>query len=288
MKNMKKIAQILLLVLSVTLLSACGKEKPLKAVEGDAKIQNEIEEDIESKEQKSEEQNSEEQNSEEENYGKKNTQNTNETMQASESEEELKVAEPISVEELSDKYTDCIDNVVKDCETVDELAFATVDVNNDGIKELLYTESSVNAAGVYVCFYNEGQIITTGPFGCYGGIKYAPKEGKIVSIMDNMDYMKYELFNIDENYETNREQKLEIEPGSNEGSYYYFLDDEEVTELEYSKAFAKLKNMDVRSLDYCDMFMYDWTTADPDIIAQHFVKLLEGDDPSREYRVWDI
>lgn len=267
---MKRSAQIFLLMLSVIMLAGCGKDttSELKTDEANTKAEESAETEI--------------QNSENQDIPKQNLKVQDSETQNQEASDAENDALTVSVEELSDKYTDCIINIEKDCDTLEELAFATVDVNNDGIKEMLYAESSVNAAGVYVCFYNDGQIITTGPFGCYGGIKYAPKEGKIISVMDNMDYMTYELINIDENYETDVEQKYEIEPGSDEGSFVFFLDDEEVTDLEYSNAFAKLKNMDVRCLDYDDMFMYSWTTADPDIIAQHLAKLLEEDEPSRE------
>lgn len=267
---MKRSAQIFLLTLAVIMLTACGKDttSELKTDEANTKAEESAETEI--------------QNSENQDIPKQNLKVQDSETQNQEASDAENDALTVSVEELSDKYTDCIINIEKDCDTLEELAFATVDVNNDGIKEMLYAESSVNAAGVYVCFYNDGQIITTGPFGCYGGIKYAPKEGKIISVMDNMDYMTYELINIDENYETDVEQKYEIEPGSDEGSFVFFLDDEEVTDLEYSNAFAKLKNMDVRCLDYDDMFMYSWTTADPDIIAQHLAKLLEEDEPSRE------
>lgn len=267
---MKRSAQIFLLMLSVIMLAGCGKDttSELKTDEANTKAEESAETEI--------------QNSENQDIPKQNLKVQDSETQNQEASDVENDALTVSVEELSDKYTDCIINIEKDCDTLEELAFATVDVNNDGIKEMLYAESSVNAAGVYVCFYNDGQIITTGPFGCYGGIKYAPKEGKIISVMDNMDYMTYELINIDENYETDVEQKYEIEPGSDEGSFVFFLDDEEVTDLEYSNAFAKLKNMDVRCLDYDDMFMYSWTTADPDIIAQHLAKLLEEDEPSRE------
>ena len=267
---MKRSAQIFLLTLAVIMLTACGKDttSELKTDEANTKAEESAETEI--------------QNSENQDIPKQNLKVQDSETQNQEASDAENDALTVSVEELSDKYTDCIVNIEKDCDTLEELAFATVDVNNDGIKEMLYAESSVNAAGVYVCFYNDGQIITTGPFGCYGGIKYAPKEGKIISVMDNMDYMTYELINIDENYETDVEQKYEIEPGSDEGSFVFFLDDEEVTDLEYSNAFAKLKNMDVRCLDYDDMFMYSWTTADPDIIAQHLAKLLEEDEPSRE------
>lgn len=269
---MKKSAQVTLLLLAVGMLTACGKDKTTEVVTDDVTTQNETEESAKAEAQKSEETYSEIQN----------TENSQEAIQDSESDEELNVEEPISVEELSIKYTDCIDDIVKDCDTLEELAFATVDVNNDGIKELLYTESNVNAAGVYVCFYKDGNIVQTGPFGCNGGIKYAPAAGKIISVSDNYDYMRYELIEIDENSEANTEHKYEIEPDSEGEGYYFFLDDEEVTKDEYSSAFAKLQNMDVKSLDYYDMFMYDWTTADSEVIASHFVKLLEGDEPSRE------
>lgn len=267
---MKKSAQIFLLTLSVIMLAGCGKDttSELKTDEANTKAEESAETEI---------QNSENQDIPKQNLKVQDSETQN--QEASDAENDVLT---VSVEELSDKYTDCIVNIEKDCDTLEELAFATVDVNNDGIKEMLYAESSVNAAGVYICFYNDGQIITTGPFGCYGGIKYAPKEGKIISVMDNMDYMTYELISIDENYETDVEQKYEIEPGSDDGSFVFFLDDEEVTDLEYCNAFAKLKNMDVRCLDYDDMFMYSWTTADPDIIAQHLAKLLEEDEPSRE------
>ena len=243
---MKKSAQIFLLMLSVIMLAGCGKDttSELKTDEANTKAEESAETEI--------------QNSENQDIPKQNLKVQDSETQNQEASDAENDALTVSVEELSDKYTDCIVNIEKDCDTLEELAFATVDVNNDG------------------------QIITTGPFGCYGGIKYAPKEGKIISVMDNMDYMTYELINIDENYETDVEQKYEIEPGSDEGSFVFFLDDEEVTDLEYSNAFAKLKNMDVRCLDYDDMFMYSWTTADPDIIAQHLAKLLEEDEPSRE------
>lgn len=262
---MKRIAQIFLMAMIAGMLAGCGKDT---IQESGADVESSVTDEANIKTEESVE--TEIQDSE--------TQNQN-------SHDVEDVALAISVEELSDKYTDCIDNIVKDCDTLEELAFATVDVNNDGIRELLYAESNVNAAGVYVCFYSNGQIITTGPFGCYGGIKYVPAEGKIISIMDNMDYMKYELVGIDEKYETDVEQKFEIEPTSDGSSYVFFLNDEEVTEREYSNAFSRLKNMDVRCLDYDDMFMYNWTTADPDIIAQHLTKLLEEDEASREYHM---
>lgn len=274
---MKKSAQIFLAMLSVIMLAGCGKDT---TSELKTDVELSVTDEANTKAEESAE--TEIQNSENQDIPKQNLKVQDSETQNQEASDAENDALTVSVEELSDKYTDCIVNIEKVCDTLEELAFATVDVNNDGIKEMLYAESSVNAAGVYVCFYNDGQIITTGPFGCYGGIKYAPKEGKIISVMDNMDYMKYELINIDENYETDVEQKYEIEPGSDEGSFVFFLDDEEVTDLEYSNAFAKLKKMDVRCLDYDDMFMYSWSTADPDIIAQHLAKLLEEDEPSRE------
>lgn len=186
-----------------------------------------------------------------------------------------------SVNSISRAYAEYIDDVAKDCYTLDELAFATVDVNNDGTRELLYAESSVNAAGVYVCFYDNGKVVPVGPFGCYGGIKYVPAEGKIISVMDNMDYMNYELVAIGNDYSTNVERKFAIEPDS-DGSYLFFLDENEVTKKEYSDAFAELQSMAVKRLDYSDMFMYEWTTSDTDIIEQHFEELLAKDEPSRE------
>lgn len=176
---MKKSAQIFLLTLSVIMLAGCGKDttSELKTDEANTKAEESAETEI--------------QNSENQDIPKQNLKVQDSETQNQEASDAENDALTVSVEELSDKYTDCIVNIERDCDTLEELAFATVDVNNDGIKEMLYAESSVNAAGVYVCFYNDGQIITTGPFGCYGGIKYAPKEGKIISVMDNMDYMIY-------------------------------------------------------------------------------------------------
>ena len=291
---MKRLTQIFILTMAIGLLSGCGKDMTSKSVtdveataKDEAKIQDESKETkiLNSENQSIQEENSEKQSTQEEISENQSMQELETEIENQESEEATNADNEISLEELSNMYVDCICEIEKTCDTLDELAFATVDVNNDGIKELLYAKSSVNAAGVYVCFYDNGQIIKTGPFGCYGGIKYAPAEGKIISVMDNMDYMKYELINIDENYETDIEQKFEIEPHSEEDSYVYFLDDEEVTESEYSKAFEKLKSMDAKCLDYDDMFMYNWTTSDPDIIAQHLVKLLEEDEPSRDYHM---
>ena len=190
--------------------------------------------------------------------------------------------EIISSKDLCKVYVDYIEGIAKDSDTADELVFATVDVNNDGTRELLYAESNVNAAGVYVCFYNDGKIVPAGPFGCYGGIKYAPTEGKIISEMDNMDYLTYELVKIDENCQSNMEQRYGIEPDSEDNSYHFFLDDEEVDEPVYTDAFKKLQDMDVRCLDYYDMYMYSWCNSSSDLIEQRFEKMLLEDDPSRE------
>lgn len=258
---MKKSAPFILLILVAGMLAACGKE-------------NSITEKVIITDERSDETNATEATLDEV------------TLDESASDETTSVEassdETTSVEDLCKAYVDYIEEIAKNSDTTDELVFATVDVNNDGTRELLYAESNVNAAGVYVCFYNAGKIVPAGPFGCYGGIKYAPTEGKIISEMDNMDYLTYELATIDENCQTNVEQRYGIEPNSEDDSYHFFLDDEEVDESVYTDAFKKLQDMDVRRLDYYDMYMYTWCNSPSDPIGQRFEKMLLEDEPSKE------
>ncbi len=97
-----------MLLLAVGMLTACGKDITTEVVTDDVTTQNETEESAKAEAQKSEETYSEIQN----------TENLQEAIQDLESDEELNVEEPILVEELSIKYTDCIDDIVKDCETL--------------------------------------------------------------------------------------------------------------------------------------------------------------------------
>lgn len=266
---MKKPAKLILVTLATGMLVACGKEMPTVEIT-DIKVdaaddKNDKIEEIKETDTKTDDTHEQE------------TQNP-------ESAEDIKDETPVSTEKLSKAYADFVESIAEECYTPEELAFATADVNNDGVRELLYAESSVNAAGVYVCFYDNGKIVPVGQFGCYGGIKYVPEEGKIISVMDNMDYIYYDLIEIDENYESNTEQKFAIEPNSDGDGYVYFVDEEEVTEEEYADAFAKIKNMDVRCIDYCDMYMYEWCDFDSSVEVC-ISELLKNDETSRECRM---
>ena len=186
-------------------------------------------------------------------------------------------------EKICEAYAEYIEYIAGDCASLEELAFATVDVNNDGVRELLYAESSVNAAGVNVCFYDKGAIINVGPCGCYGSIKYASLEGKLISIMDNMDYMNYELIAIGEKFESTVERKFAIEPNSEDDSFLFFVDDKEVTQNEYADAFSKLQDMEIKSLDYDDMYLYIWCNEETGSVKSRIAKMYLEDEPSRKY-----
>lgn len=268
---MKKSAQFILLILLAGMLAACGKE-------------NSITEKVIITDERSDETNVAETTLDEATLDESASDETTSVEASSDETTSVEASsdEIISSEDLCKAYVDYIEEIAKNSDTADELVFATVDVNNDGTRELLYAESNVNAAGVYVCFYNAGKIVPAGPFGCYGGIKYAPTEGKIISEMDNMDYLTYELVTIDENCQTNVEQRYGIEPDSEDDSYHFFLDDEEVDESVYTDAFKKLQDMDVRRLDYYDMYMYTWCNSPSDPIGQRFEKMLLEDEPSKE------
>ena len=263
---MKKSAPFILLILVAGMLAACGKE-------------NSITEKVIITDERSDETNATEATLDESASVETTSveASSDETSPVETSSDEI-----TSAEDLCKAYVDYIEEIAKNSDTTDELVFATVDVNNDGTRELLYAESNVNAAGIYVCFYNAGKIVPAGPFGCYGGIKFAPTEGKIISEMDNMDYLTYELVTIDENCQTNVEQRYGIEPDSEDDSYHFFLDDEEVDESVYTDAFKKLQDMDVRRLDYYDMYMYTWCNSPSDPIGQRFEKMLLEDEPSKE------
>ena len=271
---MKKSAQLIMLILIAGMLAACGGKNSVteKVIVTDEESDETIADETAIVETTPDETSSVEALSDEIPL--------DEATSVEASKDETSSVEIISSEDLCKVYVDYIEGIAKDSDTADELVFATVDVNNDGTRELLYAESSVNAAGVYVCFYNAGKIVPAGPFGCYGGIKYAPAEGKIISEMDNMDYLTYELVKIDENCQSNMEQRYGIEPDSEDNSYHFFLDDEEVDEPVYTDAFKKLQDMDVRYLDYYDM--YSWCNSSSDPIEQRFEKMLLEDDPSRE------
>ncbi len=201
---------------------------------------------------------------------------------ASEQEEAVN----LSTEDLCALYVNYLNDIASQSDLVDDLVFTTVDVNNDGIRELLYAESSVNAAGVNVCFWQDGNVVNAGMFGCYGGIKYAPFEGVIISVMDNMDYMDYSVISIADPYEPQKLDRFSIEPDSDEDNkYYYFYSDEEVTHEEYAKEFAKLQQMDVRSVDYADMYMYVWCNEEYDPLDERMLKLLTEDEAGREYHM---
>lgn len=279
---MRKSTKFIIMTLAAGMLTACGTDKPTEVITNveanttiEAKTKEEAGESTETNKESSVNQNTETKNADD-----KKTENQESKEASDKSEKEMP-----SVETLSKAYAEYIERIAIECYTPEELVFTTIDVNDDGIQELLYAESSVNAAGVYVCFYDDGQINPVGPFGSYGGIQYAPSEGRIISVMDNMDYMVYEVYAIDKNYEKDLVQKFAIEPDSEGNGYDFFWDDEEVSMEEYTEAFAKLQNMDVREIDYDDMYMYTWCSSDSDPIEKHFEKLLTGYAYSKESRM---
>ena len=263
---MKRIVVTALSFAMVITLAACGNDKPTELTED-----TEISESTEVKEETKTKEKAE---------TKKQAEEVVKVETKDKEDADAYVAP--TVEELSKVYAEYISKIAGESDTAEELVFTTADTNNDGVKELLYAESGVNAAGVYVCFYDKGQINAVGPFGCYGGIKYAPKSGEIISVMDNMEYMTYELVAIDDKYEQSVKDKFEIEPNSEGDGYYFFLDDEEVTEEAYADAFAVLKDMDVRSIDYYDMYWYVWCNSDSDPIEQRLNKMISGEEVGRD------
>lgn len=263
---MKRIVVTALSFAMVITLAACGNDKPTELTED-----TEISESTEVKEETKTKEKAE---------TKKQAEEVVKVETKDKEDTDAYVAP--TVEELSKVYAEYISKIAGESDTAEDLVFTTADTNNDGVKELLYAESGVNAAGVYVCFYDKGQINAVGPFGCYGGIKYAPKSGEIISVMDNMDYMTYELVAIDDKYEQSVKDKFEIEPNSEGDGYYFFLDDEEVTEEAYADAFAVLKDMDVRSIDYYDMYWYVWCNSDSDPIEQRLNKMISGEEVGRD------
>lgn len=263
---MKRIVVTALSFAMVITLAACGNDKPTELTED-----TEISESTEVKEETKTKEKAE---------TKKQAEEVVKVETKDKEDADAYVAP--TVEELSKVYAEYISKIAGESDTAEDLVFTTADTNNDGVKELLYAESGVNAAGVYVCFYDKGQINAVGPFGCYGGIKYAPKSGEIISVMDNMDYMTYELVAIDDKYEQSVKDKFEIEPNSEGDGYYFFLDDEEVTEEAYADAFAVLKDMDVRSIDYYDMYWYVWCNSDSDPIEQRLNKMISGEEVGRD------
>ena len=263
---MKRIVVTALSFAMVITLAACGNDKPTELTED-----TEISESTEVKEETKTKEKAE---------TKKQAEEVVKVETKDKEDADAYVAP--TVEELSKVYAEYISKIAGESDTAEELVFTTADTNNDGVKELLYAESGVNAAGVYVCFYDKGQINAVGPFGCYGGIKYAPKSGEIISVMDNMDYMTYELVAIDDKYEQSVKDKFEIEPNSEGDGYYFFLDDEEVTEEAYADAFAVLKDMDVRSIDYYDMYWYVWCNSDSEPIEQRLNKMISGEEVGRD------
>lgn len=263
---MKRIVVTALSFAMVITLAACGNDKPTELTED-----TEISESTEVKEETKTKEKAETKKQAEEVV----------KVETKDKEDADAYVMP-TVEELSKVYAEYISKIAGESDTAEDLVFTTADTNNDGVKELLYAESGVNAAGVYVCFYDKGQINAVGPFGCYGGIKYAPKSGEIISVMDNMDYMTYELVAIDDKYEQSVKDKFEIEPNSEGDGYYFFLDDEEVTEEAYADAFAVLKDMDVRSIDYYDMYWYVWCNSDSDPIEQRLNKMISGEEAGRD------
>lgn len=259
---MKNKAKLFIFALAASILVACGKETPAKvAADNEVTAANEAEAETRKETAEPDSQRTE--------------------VQSMEPETETNV-EAVTVEVLGKAYADYLEKVAGECYTPEELAFATADVNNDGTRELLYAESSVNAAGVFVCFYNDGNVVPTGPFGCYGGIKYVPSEGKIISVMENYDYMQYELFSIDEKFEPAKEHTYATEPDSDGEGYVFFFDDEEVTMDAYVNAFAKLQSMDVRSLDYFDMYLYEMAASDS---VEEQIKKSFAEEPSRASRI---
>ena len=206
-------------------------------------------------------------------------------VETSEAESESSAEEVSSIpteDELVKAYADFLNTLAKDNELSDELVFTVADINSDGVSELLYAESSVNAAGVYVCFYNNGNIVPVGPFGCNGGMKYAPKENRIISIVNNMDYIDYEIDEIDADYKIKTYEKFAISPDSEEEYvYHYSHNEKEVTHDEYAGAFAAVKTMDVRAVDYTDMYMYGWCNTSNDPIDKR-IKTMFGEEVGRK------
>ncbi len=184
--------------------------------------------------------------------------------------------------ELCTAYTQFIEEVAHESFTPDEMVVAAVDVNNDGIRELLYTECSVAASGVYVCYYDNGVVVPVGPFGTYGSIKYEPETGRIVSVNDNGDYMDYELISINDEYETVTEDKFSYYPDENDTDItIYTHNDKEISYEDYVEEFASLQALQLRGVEYNDMYWYAWCDPGYDPLFECIGMMLKDDEYGR-------
>ncbi len=175
---------------------------------------------------------------------------------------------------LCNTYINYLAQVYAESPCPDDLVFTTADINNDGIRELLYAESNVNAAGVFVCFYDNGSLICVGPFGCYGGFKYIPSDGRIVSAVTNMEFVNYMICSIDNNYNVVIQDEFSIEPDSENDSSHYLHNGTELSHDDFVTVFAPYQALETRAIDYYDMYWYCWCNDEFDPISDRMMNML--------------
>lgn len=256
---MKKSAIVLIMVLSVIMITACA-QNVAGGIDNAATDNGTISDNV---------------------VTNTETESAPEVVSEPESEEPEATAENIDIEPQA-VFADFLENVVKESASPDEVAFATVDVDIDGTMELLYTESNVNASGVYICFLDNGEVVPVGPFGCNGGIKYISGERTVVSVVDNMDYMNYEISGIDSNYQIHTYNSYAIEPDlEEENAYIYYANGNESSHDVLAHAFEVLNGEDIRSVEYSDMYQYAWTVDSTQTLADTIKEMFTYDIPGR-------
>ena len=192
------------------------------------------------------------------------------------------ITEVPTTQELKAAYTYVLNELAKESEFVEDLVFTTVDVNNDGVRELLYAESSVFAAGVNICFYDNGKIVAVEPFGCYGGVKYAPEEGKIISGYNYDENVHYEITEIADEYYARTVDVFEVNDSSEDGSLIYIYNGVEKTHDEFINDFKAYNDVKIRSVDYYDMYWYTWCNDEFDPLDERIEMMLTGDEDGRD------